>query len=374
MRFLLRSGLVLGLGFMIGACGEDSPAPTDFEDPAAITANLASLDSAFDSDVFRSFDAATFYLDVAAPQPAALTAAVREELRTQLARAGAQMVVPTLERSQRLQALLPQFSAASAQGLVIPDSLYERVYEWDEAADDYVWNGATAEGLNGIRFELYALDLSGAVVEPVTQIGTLDIIDQSVGNTAELHILVRDLSGTTFVDYTATVSAGTNSAAISVAGELSNGLADPDNKTLSFNQTLTVNETGVRINATFTLNNPVLSITLIESLTFDEPNLVITVDFRIVQAGETIRLAGRIVIDPEAELATANITVYRNGGPVASISGDLSDPATQWVDRGGEPLTPADLAALDGLFDAMEAFEFAIGSLFAPMGIFAGNI
>jgi hypothetical protein len=370
MRFLLRTGLALGL--LTAACGKDSPAPTDFEDPAAITANLEAVDSTFDSDVFRSFNAATFFMDAAAPAAPQLTSTVVAELRPKLARAGAQMILPTLDRSRRFQALLPQLGDATAQGLLIPDSLYNRVYEWDATTDQYTYQGTTTTGLNGVRFELYAVDLAGTVLEPVTQIGTLDIIDQSVGNTARLRVLVRDMSATTYVDYLATVTPSQNGATISVEGSFSNGLPDPDNKTLTFDQTFAVTQSGVRINATFTLNNPVLTVTLIESLAFDDPNIVIDLDFRIVQPGETIRLVGRITI-ADLEQATATFTVYRNGGPVASISGNLSDPATQWVDAGGEPLTLADRVALDALFDAMDAFVLVVTGFFAPIGTFGSG-
>lgn len=371
MRSFLRAGLLLG--FVVTGCGKDSPAPTDFEDPAALTQNLAAADSAFDSDVFRSFSAATFFMDVAAPVAPRLTPTLVAELRPKLARAGAQMILPTLDRSRRFQALLPELSSASAQGLLIPDSLYNRVYQWDTATNQYTWTGTTTTGLTGVRFELYAVDLAGMVLEPVTQIGTLDIIDQSAGTTARLRVLVRDLSAVTYVDYLATINASQTSATISVEGSLSNGLAAPDNKTLTFDQTFAVTQAGVRINATFSLNNPALTVTLIESLGFDDPNIVIDVDFRIVQPGETIRMVGRITITDLA-LATGTITVYRNGGPVASISGDLSDPATQWVDAGGEPLTAADLAALDALFDAMEAFELLVTGFFAPITTFGSGV
>jgi hypothetical protein len=64
--------------------------------------------------------------------------------------------------------------------------------------------------------------------------------------------------------------------------------------------------------------------------------------------------------------------VYVDGHPVASISGDPKDPATHWVDAGGQPLTATDLKALKDLFDAFENFQNAVSGLFAPVGTFAG--
>ena len=51
---------------------------------------------------------------------------------------------------------------------------------------------------------------------------------------------------------------------------------------------------------------------------------------------------------------------------------DPTDPATQWKDAGGQPLTVNDLAALSHLFDAFEAFQKAVEGLFLPVTTFAG--
>jgi hypothetical protein len=370
MRLLLRAGLVLGL--CAAAC-KDSPGPTDFTDPAAVTADLSAVDSAFDSDVYRSFNAATFMLDAAAPSAMRPAAAVLEGTHPSLQRAGGQIFLPGMAQGRRLQALTPELSVAAAQGRILPDSLYGRAYEWDTALDRYTWQGATVTGLQGIRFVLYAVGLDGVVIEPVTQIGYLDIIDESTVSSLQLHVLVKGSSGTpTYVDYTISLTTnGTTSATATASGSLSNGLAAAANKTLTFDETFTVTQTGIQANATFALNNPAITLMLNESVTFADPNLVINADFRIVQPGETIRTVGRITINTLDNTITVSVTVYVNSHPVASINGDPLDPATQWVDAGGAPLTAADLAALDGLFDAFENFQEAVAGLFSPIGTFA---
>ena len=117
---------------------------------------------------------------------------------------------------------------------------------------------------------------------------------------------------------------------------------------------------------------PTLTFLWNESVTFADPKLVINADFSIIQPGETIRTVGRITIDTFGNSVTVNVTVYVNSHPVASINGDPSDPATVWVDAGGEPLTAEDLVALDGLFEAFEDFQEAVAGLFSPIGTFAG--
>ncbi|MGH7521685.1 MAG: hypothetical protein ACREMI_10430 [Gemmatimonadales bacterium] len=373
MRSFLRAGFVLGLALMT-ACGKDSPSPVDFNDPAAVSSNLSSVDSTFDSDVFRSFNAAALFLDAAQPSIRP-TASLIQTLRPKLERTGAHVFLPGLLQARKLQADIPNLNVSAAQGRLIPDSMYGRVFEWDTAANAYSYQGTTVSNLNGVRFVLYALGLDGEVFEPVTAIGTLDIIDQSTPSQLQMHVLVRNSAGTaTFVDYTAALQASQTAVNATVTGSISNGRTSPDDKTLSFDQTFNANAGGASVHATFALNDPAITVMLNESVTFNDPNITVNADFRLIQNGETVRAVGRIVINTLTQDVQVHVTVYVDGHPVASIDGDPSDPGTQWVDAGGEPLTVQDLAALDDLFDAIEHFDAAVAGLFAPIGTFTGAL
>ena len=366
MRLLLRAGVVLGLA--AAACGKDAPSPVDFNDPAAVSANLSSVDSAFDSDVFRSFSTASIMLDIATAPAFRPAATLTEMLQPKLARTGARMFLPSLRQAQKLQAMVPNLSISAAQGRIIPDTMYGRVFEWDTAANQYAWDSVTVVGLSGVRFILYATDLAGQVVEPVSAIGTLDIIDQSTPTKLQLQILVKG-GATTYVDYTASFTSGVNSASATVSGTITNGLSGGDNKTLSFDESLSVNAGGANVQATFALNNPAITLMLNESVAYNDPNTIINADFRLIQNGETIRVVGHITIN-NLSAVTVSVTVYVDGHPVATFNGD---PATaDWVDAGGEPLSAADLVALADLFDAFENFGDTVYNLFAPVAIFAG--
>ena len=120
MRTFLRAGVVVIA--VLAAC-KDSPAPVDFADPAAITANLGSVDSAFDSDVYRSFAVASASMDPAVPAAALHPAA--QLLRGTLPglNQAASPYILTVTRAQRLQALAPEMSVAAAAGRIIPDSM-----------------------------------------------------------------------------------------------------------------------------------------------------------------------------------------------------------------------------------------------------------
>ena len=373
MRLLLRAGVVFGLA-AAAACGKDAPSPVDFNDPAAISANLSSVDSALGSSVFRSFTVATTSLGAATSPAFRPAATLMQTLRPKLERAGGQMLLPSLGQARQLQAMVPNLSVSAAQGRIIPDTMYGRVFEWDTALNQYRWQGSTVAGLTGVRFVLYATGLDGVIIEPVSAIGTLDIIDQSTPAKLQLQVLVRGPGGTpTYVDYTASVQITSRTSGTATAtGTISNGLSGGNNKTLSFDENLTVNASGATVHATFALNNPVITMMLNESVSYSDPNIIIDADFRLIQNGQTIRVVGHVALNTLNKSVTVSVTVDVDGHPVASISGDPTDPATHWVDAGGAPLTAADLTALKDLFDAFEKFQTAVDGLFAPVSTFAG--
>jgi hypothetical protein len=370
MRLILRAGLVLGLAAT--ACGKDALPPTDFSDPAALSANLSSVDSAFDSDVFRSFSGATLLLDAAKSPALRPVATLLQAARVTLERSGGQAFLPGILQARRLQGALPNLSVSAAQGRIIPDSMYGRVFEWDATLHQYTYQGTNVASMTGVRFVLYANGLDGTVFEPVSAIGTLDIIDQSTVNTLQLQILVKGPGGTTtYVDCTESLKVnGQTSATMTASGTITNGLSGGTNKTLSFAETFTVTANGATVHSTFALNNPATTLMLNESVTFAEPNIIVNADFRVIQNGQTIRTVARLTFDALGQSVDVTVTVYVDGHPVASIHGDPTLPGTQWVDAGGQPLTAADLEALDHLFDALEAFQAAVGSFFLPVSTF----
>jgi hypothetical protein len=367
MRLFLRAGFALAL---VAAACKDSPGPTDFTDPAAITANLGALDSAFDSDVYRSFSVASGALD-----PAVTSVALQPAARLLggtlpgLNRQAKSPYVMTLGRSQQLRGLAPQMSVAATAGRIIPDSIYGRVFQWDAALDQYTWQDSVVPGLNGVRFILYQV-VDDIVTEPVVEVGTLDLIDASTPSTLRLHVLVKGAGGNpVYVDYTTAVTLTSTTVRATASGFLSNGLVT-GNKTLDFDETFYVTQTGASVDASFTLNNPVITFTLHEGVSFGNESLIVNVTFRIVQPGETVSFSGRVAIKYQTNSVSVHAAVRLNGRTVATFDGD---PETaQWVDAGGEPLTAADLLALQGLDAAAAQFVLVVSALFSPVGIFFG--
>jgi len=370
MRSLLRAGLLLG--FVVTAC-KDAQAPGDFTDPVAVSTDMQSVDSAFNSDVYRSFSMAALNLGSATTGAAPLKPAATLLGGTfpKFERSNGRVLLHGALQAEQLRQLRPAMSQAAAQGRIIPDSVYGRVFQWDTASDSYTWQDSTVAGLNGVRFILYQVDDFGLVVEPTVEVGTLDVIDESTLSQLQLHILVKGLGGTpTYLDYTAMISATATSVTANATGFLSNGL-DAGNKTLTFDETVHVtNEPRITANATFTLNNPVRTFTLSESVTLNGQSLVITGDFHFVRPGETVQFYAKLTID---STLTISATVRVNGRTVATLNGVVGDSGTVWVDAGGEPLTADDVAALEDLENSADGFQQAINSLFLPVETFFGG-
>ena len=368
MRSFLRAGLLLG--FVVAAC-KDAAAPGDFSDPVAVTGDMQSVDSAFDSDVYRSFGVATLDLGAAATGVAPLKPAASMVGATfaKLQHSGGRASVLGAVEAQRLQQLRPAMNTAVAQGQIIPDSVYGRVFQWDATLDTYTWQDSVVPGLNGVRFILYQVDEFGLVVEPTVEVGTLDLIDESTLSTLQLHILVKGVGGTiTYLDYTATITATLTTLNASATGSISNGLT-VGNKTLTFDESFVVTETRVTANATFTLNNPARTFTVNEVVTVSGQTLVITGDFRFIRPGETVQFYARITFDSTIVIDAA---VRVNGRTVATLHAEGANPGV-WVDAGGEPLTAEDVAALEALDESASGFQSAINSLFLPIETFFGG-
>jgi len=373
MRSFLRAGLLLG--FVVAAC-KDSVGPGDFTDPVAVSTDMQAVDSVFTSDVYRSFGVASLELGSAATGVAPLKPAATllgSTMPTLDKGTGRPLLIGALQ-GQRLQQLRPAMSVASAQGRIIPDSVYGRVFQWDAALDEYTWQDSVVPGLNGVRFILYQVDDFNQVIEPTVDVGTLDVIDESTVNQLQLHILVKGLGGTpTYLDYTASISVSISAADTSVVvnaiGSISNGLV-AGNKTLTFDETVRVtNEPRFTANATFTLNNPARTFTFSESAFVSGQSLIITGDFRFVRPGETVQFYARIAFDTTI---TVDAAVRVNGRTVATLHADDSNPG-EWVDAGGEPLTAEDVEALEALETSSQGFQDAVHSLFLPIETFFGG-
>ncbi len=368
MRKFLRAGFALALA---AACS-DSTTPT-LQDPASLAAELTAANEPLETAVFQSFGALG-----SVPGPFATAAPVRNLLlatRPGRLEATGDPTLRSMATAERLRALVPQLSTQATQDTVLPDSLLG-TWTWDTAADVYVKSGSAPP--NTVRIILYVTDhVTDMPVEPVDQVGSLDIVDnQPVGATHSLGIIVKDSAGTTtYADYDVTVTPGASSFTASATGFVSNGLQGAFERTLDFTVAFSASGTEtsgtVSADATFDLNNPAISLEVHDDATFSGTTATFTRDFRFHRPGEVITLAGNVTLEqlgPDTLRVTLHITVRVNGGTYASVNGTITlsgGTVTQDITVTGPGRDHGDvLAALN--LAAAELFD-AVDHLFEPV-------
>ena len=346
-----RYGAGMTLLLLVAACSDDALAPADFADPLALQTELNEAEGAFQSPAFASFTAISPYLG---PTPAAPVRPLLAATLHAFPRSADAAYGSAAARGELLRQLAPQLQGLQT-GPVIDGSLYGRVYRWDAALDQYTWNGSeTVGGISGVRFILYAVDAFGDILEPVSEVGSVDLVDNSTLTSLRLQITVRGPGGgTTYLTYQASASPSTSGVSVSVDGTVTNGLSGVDNKTLTFGMGIDVTSNGVEVEVTFALNNPAISIMLREAVELrQDGSALVEIEFRVQRASELVRVLMR-VDTASPELITVDVRV--NTGRVATLSGDPSSAV--WVDAGGDPLGIDDLDALDHLYTAFAQFE-----------------
>jgi len=198
MRLLLRAGLVLGLAIAT-ACSTDAVGPKSLANPQATTAQMQDLDTLFNISALNSFSAMSGRISPAAPARVAalraLAAAANPLNRASALRSYARGV----ETAEMLRQLVPAVTTVSAAALFPPDVI-GKTFEWNTTFSDYEATARTGAPSNGVRFILYAIDpLTGQPAAPLVEVGYVDLMDESSGTTAKLHVIVagvrQDLRG-----------------------------------------------------------------------------------------------------------------------------------------------------------------------------------
>ena len=360
----LRAFAVLGIAFAAACSDTTSTGPGTLTNPAATAAALASFDSAFASAPLASFGALSVYI-----QPTAALSRAGRMLEATRPQAGASLEGAAVRRLSGLRGLAA--TPTAPQGPLVPDSLYASIFTWDSATAQYTRSQKTGGPANGVRFILYAINpLTETVAFPLTPVGQLDLLDESTGQNATLHILVQSNAGApTYLDYTSSLSAGLGTLTATVSGTVTNALQAPANKTLSFSVLATFSLTNVTVHATYTLNNPAFTIGLDAT---DRRTLLtdsVTVDFLISRPNEAVRFTG-LLVTTSGVVDTVVAQIKVNGQTYATVKGNAT--GVTFYDSQGVVIqdTAAQhdiLVALDRIRDVAEGVLLFTAALFDPI-------
>ncbi len=369
MRSLLCAGLALGLA--TAAC-KDSVAPKSLANPQATTAQMAALDTLFDVSALNSFSALSG--DIAPVAPARLaTLRALAAASNPLARSSAlRPYTQGLESARMVRQLLPTLTDANAAAL-FPPEIVGKTFEWNVTTDVYEPTTRTGAPSTGVRFILYAVDpLTSMPVEPLVEVGYVDLNDESTVSVAKLHVTVAGLGGTpVYVDYRVTLeSLSATSARITSTGYITNRASSPD--TLRFNGVITVagstSSASVTQDVTLDVNSRDAHIRLYEQVTITQTTVSLRISFRFQHGAEVVTLDGNLEFDDLAQTANGTITVKVDGGMMATctVAADANSYNLTCEGADADGLNADEQGALHAIGDAVGKVQEVFNGLFGP--------
>src|SRR5437660_6577088 len=290
---------------LAAACKNSTGPQAQLGDPRGLSIDIQTVSGVLQGGVLQSFG----LVDSAAGSPATVATPAGAMLRaapfTTLRATGQRYT----DAPRRLQALRLAAGALGSgiNASVIPPQYLGQTFVWDTATHRYVV-GPDAGPSNGVRIILYALNpVTGAVAEPSSAVGFVDLLDESTTSPAvnKLHVIVKD--GTpaspgpvTYADYSVSGSVTGSPATAFTASAI--GFVSDGTHTLSFHATfsatnLTTDNPDAQIDVTWDLDNPVIHVVLHETVaTSDANHLAVTIDFSVTRETETVSVTGTVLV------------------------------------------------------------------------------
>jgi hypothetical protein len=350
-HYAMRSLAAGVLALALAACGKDS-GPSAFN-PQGTSADVAAAQGAFASEQTSSFAA------VGADISAILNGSPLDASSAALAITKPSMASARYARA--LAALVPSTSRGiQASVASIPSAVLGTTFVWDEATDAYVASDLSGAPASGVRFVRYAVD-PGQLrpVEPVVEVGYVDITDHSTASTVDVGVKVVE-GNVVYLDYGVKVGATASGGVITIAGSASNGSTVA---TFTLKNTISDNAGSPVITLDYQLAVPSHQVSLDWTATFaniSDTDVAITLNLSISGPNGDVRIAGTY------GASGGSLTVKVNGDQMATVNLDGADPIV--TGAGGEPLTPEDEESLHAILEFYMDSTEVFGSLLMPVG------
>jgi hypothetical protein len=344
-----RVSAVASLLLLAAACSRDN-GPSEFN-PAGATADLNAAATAFQSAAVTSYGVLGGDIAVALGGSAAVV------MSPALAVSG----TSSRERYARaVTRMLPSSSRIQASTAAVPDAALGTTYVWDSTNDMYVQSDLSGAPSNGVRFLLYAVNpVTFSPVEPLAEVGYVDIIDESGSSTVAVRVLVVS-DGATYLDYAVHASGTGSAGSVTVTGYASDGTIRAN---FNLENAITQTSAGITLVLEYGLDVPNRNLELDWTATLDETAEEIQVDLDLTIQGEngTIRLQGT------ADAAGGNFTVRVNGDLFATITQSSGSEAVI-TGADGQALTAEEEGTLQTILSYYDESFGVFGDLLAPLG------
>jgi hypothetical protein len=358
-HYARRSLAALALTALVAGCGGDSNAPDNPFDPEGTSADIDAVEASYDSPATTGFSAATGAISAVLGESSAAAAAVKVAptrdlltARRKLSarkRSGEQYSATVAKAYVRPSGgMRPSFSTAA-----ILDEHLGVTFVYNPETNGYEPSELTGAPEDGVRFIVYAVNpVSGAVIEPVVEVGYADIVTTEATNGATVRIeLVSD--AVTYLDYSVGVTGVTGSdteITVTVSGFVSNG---DDRVDFDLDNQLTFDDQFTLISATLDYNLTVPT----------RGGFRIDAEVEATTSGATSTIEAR---GPHGTVTITGSETTSGGTWEVEVNGDLfatinKAPGEQPVITGadGGALTPAESAALVAIFVVLyQGFDF----------------
>lgn len=341
-------GTALVLGLSLAACSQ-TDGPSEFN-PSGVSADIAYAQTAFDSPISASFNAAGGDIGATLGQAAAVVLSPGTPL----------MHPASTERyAKSLARLLPAANGINAAVAAIPAEMLGKTFVWDVNTDVYVASDLSGAPAKGVRFLLYAVNpVTGQPVEPLDELGYVDVTDVSSGSTQATRILVY-ADGVSYFDYTVRGTGTSSSGALTVEGFASNGV---NRVNFDLQNTIAQSTNGMVLTLDYALSIPSRGLELSYTATFGNiapEQVAVTLDFSISGRNGDIRLSGTYGASGGA------FSVKVNGSVFATVT--IGDGAPVITSATGTALTPEEEASLQAMLAFYDGSLGVFDNLLAPV-------
>ncbi|HXV87421.1 MAG TPA: hypothetical protein VD793_12000, partial [Gemmatimonadales bacterium] len=233
---------------------------------------------------------------------------------------------------------------------IFPSDLLGKTFTYNLSQSRYEVSTQPGAPATGVRFVLYAVNIvAHTVQQPLNPVGYLDLTDLSDPSAAVLGVKIV-INNATLLDYQASATFSTGSIAFGADGSISDGQT-----TVEFDLTQSVTS-GPTIAVDYRLAVPEeqVELELVATITAAQSDINLTIAYQ----GTTT------IVHAEGNPNGIVGMITHNDALVVNIAGTPDNPV--FTDPSGAELSPAQIEALQNLFDSTDALLDAFDELLGP--------
>jgi hypothetical protein len=363
-HYARRSVAALALTALAAGCGGDSTAPNAPFDPAGTSSDIDAMQASFESPATAGFAAAADAIIAVLGEAPAAAAVKAMPTKALIAGGtpGAKHYAATVAKAYARPSggITPSLSTAA-----ILDEHLGVTFTRDPETLEYGPSDRTGAPEDGVRFIVYAVDpISGAVIDPLVEVGHADIVT-TVTETSATGRIELVSAGVTYLDYSMSATASSSAGTITIAGYVTNG---DDRVNFDLDTHYSFSSTSVTLDYTITVPTRGGFRIDFESEIDFEGEVTEAATISITSNLEARGPHGTVTISGTQTGTSGTYEVEVNGEAFATVTvSQGQQPVITGPD--GEPLSDQELEALETIFAVFAGGFGFMGNVLYPIPI-----